>query len=154
MDPLSVTAGVIAIATVAWQSCKAAHCLVNALVEAPQAITRAKNSLIETQKTLGALGQTLTTTSESVLDPVLRTIQLDATLASTQHLCDEFTAAITRYTSHSTEERFSKRDRIMANFHESKITRLNRIWVIVKGLYPWCWRRSTCRFHARSVNSV
>jgi hypothetical protein len=99
MDPLSVTAGVITIATVAWQSCKAAHCLVNALVEAPQAITRAKNSLIETQKTLGALGQTLTTTSESVLDPVW-TIQLDATLASTQHLCDEFTAAITRYTSH------------------------------------------------------
>ena len=126
MDPLSVTAGIIAVATVAWQSCKAAHCLVNALAAAPEAITRSKNSLIETQKTLGALQQTLTTTSENVLDPILRTIQLDATLTSTQRLCDEYTAAITRYTSHSTEERFSKRDRITAYFHESKIKILHR----------------------------
>jgi hypothetical protein len=45
----------IAIATLAWQSCKAAYNLIDGLAEAPQAINRSKNSLIETQKTLDAL---------------------------------------------------------------------------------------------------
>lgn len=48
MDPLSVTASVIAITTLTWQSCKAAYDLVDGLAEAPQAIARSKNSLIET----------------------------------------------------------------------------------------------------------
>ena len=128
MDPLSVTASVIAIATLAWQSCKAAYDLVDGLAEAPQAIARSKNSLIETQKTLGALQQTLTTASEPacVFNSVLGMIELDETLKSAKRLCDEFAAAITSFTNHSTKGRFSKRDRFTINFRESKINKFNR----------------------------
>ena len=78
MDPLSVTASMIAIATLAWQSCKAAYDLIDGLAEAPQAINRSKNSLIETQKTLDTLQQTLTTASEpaSVVNSVLSIVEL------------------------------------------------------------------------------
>jgi len=126
MDPLSVTASVIAVATLAWESSKAAYDLVNRLVDAPQVIAMSKTSLTETNKTLDALQQTLTATSETDLNPVLRTVDLDGTLTSTRDLCDKFTATIMEYTSNSTGGRFSKRDRLTVAFRESKISQLNK----------------------------
>jgi hypothetical protein len=128
MDPLSVTASVIAVATLALQSCKAAYNLIDGLADAPQAVARSKTSLTETQKTLDALQQALITNSEltSVLDSVLKTIELEGMLKSVQRLCDEFTAAIASFTSHSIDGNFSKRDRIKVNLHESKIRRLDK----------------------------
>ncbi|KAH8598489.1 hypothetical protein B0O99DRAFT_669770 [Bisporella sp. PMI_857] len=107
MDPLSVTASVIAVATLAWQSCKAACDLIDGLAEAPQTIAKSKNSLVETQKTLGALQQMLTAASEpvGVFNSVLGMIELDETLESAKRLCDEFTALITGFTNHSTKEK-------------------------------------------------
>ncbi|RYP66843.1 hypothetical protein DL770_008724 [Monosporascus sp. CRB-9-2] len=128
MDPLSVTASVIAVATLALQSCKAAYNLVDGLAEAPQAIARSKASLTETQKTLGALQQTLKAgpAPDSELDVVLRTIDLNETLVSVKRLCDEYTAAIVRFTSHSTEGKFSKRDRLIVNLQESKMNKFSK----------------------------
>ncbi|RYP46383.1 hypothetical protein DL768_007400 [Monosporascus sp. mg162] len=128
MDPLSVTASVIAVSTLALQSCKAAYNLVDGLAEAPQAIARSKASLAETQKTLGALQQTLKAgpAPDSELDAVLRIIDLNETLMSAKRLCDEYTAAITRFTSHSTEGQFSKRDRVIVNFQESKMNKFSK----------------------------
>ncbi|ORY60788.1 uncharacterized protein BCR38DRAFT_487846 [Pseudomassariella vexata] len=128
MDPFSVTASVIAIATLALQSAKAAYDLVDGLAEAPLAIARSKTSLMETQKILGALQQMLTTASEpaGVIEPVLRMIELAETLKSARHVCDQFSTAIVSFTSHSTDGRFSKRDRLTVNFHEPKIHKLNK----------------------------
>lgn len=127
-DPLSVTASVIAVATLALQSCKTAYNLIDGLKEAPQAIARSKNSLTKTQKTVTALRQTLTADSEPsrVLNPILDTVDLDGTLNSVHRLCNEFATAITSFTSHSTDGKFSKRDRIAVNFHESMIKNLER----------------------------
>jgi hypothetical protein len=47
-------------------------------------------------------------------------------LKSATGLCDEFAAAITSFTNHSTEGKFSRRDRVIVNFHESKINKFNR----------------------------
>ncbi|RYP37568.1 hypothetical protein DL767_002876 [Monosporascus sp. MG133] len=128
MDPLSVTASVIAVTTLALQSCKAAYNLADGLAEAPQAIARSKASLTETQKTLGALQQTLKAGSapHSELEAVLRTIDLNETLMSAKRLCDEYTAAIARFTSHSTEGKFSKRDRLVVNLQESKMNKFSK----------------------------
>ncbi|RJE17776.1 hypothetical protein PHISCL_09887 [Aspergillus sclerotialis] len=127
-DPLSVTASVIAVATLAFQSCKATYSLIDGLAGAPQAIARSKTSFAETQTTINALQQTLTTNSEppSGLDSILGTIDLEGTLKSVQRLCDEFATAITSFTSHSTDGKFSKRDRVAVNLHESKISNLDR----------------------------
>lgn len=128
MDPLSVTASVIAVATLAWESCKAAHNLVDGLAEAPLAIARSKTSIIETQKTLTAVQEMLTAGSKpnNELNTVLQTIDLNETLASAKHLCDEYASAIARFTGHSTEDKFSKRDRVIVNLHESKIDKLSK----------------------------
>ena len=53
-------------------------------------------------------------------------IELDETLKSAKRLCDEFAATITSFTNHSTEGKFSKRDRLTINFRESKINKFNR----------------------------
>lgn len=127
-DPLSVTASVIAVATLTMQSCKAAYNLIDGLKEAPQAIARSKSSLAETEKTVQALRETLTANfgPSSGLNSTLATIDLDGTLKSVHRLCGEFATAITGFTGHSTNDRFSKRDRIAVNFHESKMRNLDR----------------------------
>ncbi|KAI1119516.1 hypothetical protein F5Y14DRAFT_6313 [Nemania sp. NC0429] len=127
MDPLSVTASVIAITTFALQSSKAAYDFVSGLAEAPQAIAKSKASLHETQKTLGALQQMLTAASEgpNAIEAVLQSIELDETLKMTKRLCDRFIESIASYTSHSTAEQFSKRDRLAIVFRESKIVKFN-----------------------------
>ncbi|KAI8633879.1 hypothetical protein F5Y19DRAFT_462118 [Xylariaceae sp. FL1651] len=117
MDPLSVTASAIAVTSLAWQSCKAAYELVDGMIEAPEAIAKSRSSLIETQKALDALHKLLETPSERAY--VLESI-------STKRVCDDFTATITRFTSHSTEGRFSKRDRLMISFSDAKIDKCNR----------------------------
>ncbi|KAF4628710.1 hypothetical protein G7Y89_g9442 [Cudoniella acicularis] len=76
MDPLSVTASTIGIATLAWQSCKAVYQLVDGLKEAPKAIAHSKKLLSETQS-----------------------------------VCDKFGETIKGSTRHSTDSRFSNRDR-------------------------------------------
>jgi hypothetical protein len=128
MDPLSLTAGVIAVATLAYQSSKAAYDVVDGLMEAPNAIADSKRLLSQTQNTLDTLTGTLTAGTETpgVLDSVLQKIKLDIALESTQCLCDEFRKTMTRYTNHSTELRFSSRDRFTVNLHESKITKFNK----------------------------
>lgn len=126
MDPLSVTASVIAVTTLAWQSCKAAYDFVDGLAEAPRAIDQSKNSLIETQKTLTALQGALKAPEHATaLNSVLQTIELDGTLKSVQHVCDEFIIAIRGFTTHSTDGKLSKRDRLTVTLHESKITKFN-----------------------------
>jgi septal ring factor EnvC (AmiA/AmiB activator) len=127
MDPLSVTASVIAIATFALQSSKAAYDFVNGLAEAPQAIARSRASLHETQKTLSTLQRMLTTASEppNAIEAVLRTIELDETLKTTKCLCDQFIDTLASITSHSTAGQFSKRDRFAVIIHESKIAKFN-----------------------------
>jgi hypothetical protein len=128
MDPLSVTASAIGIATFAWQSCKAAHDLVDGLTEAPETIAHSKKLFFETQRTLEGLKDTLTSGSEpsSILDSVLQKIKLDTALVSTKGLCDRFGKEIQTFTKHSTDLRFSKRDRLAVSFHESKINRFNQ----------------------------
>jgi len=127
MDPVSLTASVIAFSTLAVQSCKATYDLIDGLAGAPQAIANSKTLLSETQKTLDTLGQTLITGPEtsSTLTSALRMIELDNTLKSTKSLCDEFSMTIAKFTRHSTESKFSKRDRFTVNFHENEINKFN-----------------------------
>ena len=126
MDPLSVTAGVIAVMTAALQSCRVAYNAIDKLKEAPQVIAKSKSSLLK-QKSLDTLQQVIWTTSEpSVLDSLLQKIDLKGTLTSVHGLCDEFAAAIEASTRHSTEGTFSKRDRVRTTFHEPKLMKLGR----------------------------
>ncbi|KAK4097986.1 hypothetical protein N658DRAFT_499850 [Parathielavia hyrcaniae] len=127
MDPLSVTASVITVATIALQSVKALYDVIDGLVDAPHSVSQSKSLLSQTQTTLGTLRRTLETNSASdAVDSVLEEIELSKALESTQSLCQDFATTLTRFTSHSTDLRFSTRDRVIVQFNESKIKRLNR----------------------------
>lgn len=128
MDPLSLTASVIAVATLAWQSTKEAYGIVDGLVGAPNVIADSKRLLSQTQNTLDTLRDTLTTDTGTpgVLESVLQKIKLDSTLESVQCLCGEFGETLKGYTRHSTDSRYGKRDRLIVNLHGSKIARFNK----------------------------
>ncbi|ETS78636.1 hypothetical protein PFICI_10698 [Pestalotiopsis fici W106-1] len=128
MDPLSVTASVIAVATLAAQSVQAAYQVIDGLAQVPQAIANSKIILLETQSTLDALNGTLNENldKQAQFEPLLQMLALDRALGSTQDLCTKFGSTIAKYTRHSTELRFSNRDRILLNLHESHITNFNQ----------------------------
>ena len=67
-----------------------------------------------------------TNSASGAVDSVLNEVELSKALESTQSLCQEFTTTLTRFTSHSTDLRFSTHDRFIIQFNESKIKRLNR----------------------------
>jgi hypothetical protein len=115
------------VATAALQSAKALYDVVDGLVDAPRFVSQSRSLLSQTQTTLGALTRTLESNSAAgAVDSVLKEIGLSKALESTDFLCQEFTTAITRFTSHSTDSRFSTRDRFVVRFKESKINGLNK----------------------------
>lgn len=128
MDPLSITANVIAVATLAWQSCKSVHGLIDGLADAPRFIADSKSVLSETRNTLDSLKGMLEMHAQtpSVLGHALQKISLDFALQSTQRLCDEFSHTIAMYTSRSTDSTLARRDRLAVNLHESKFNKLNK----------------------------
>ncbi|KAK7991026.1 hypothetical protein PG990_015306 [Apiospora arundinis] len=127
MDPVSITASAIAFAGLVVTSVQAAYKAIDGLAEAPQAIVNAKTLLAGTQDSLNTLTSTLTATrdTQAKFGSVLRLIDLGKTLKSTEELCNKFKSKITEYTKHSTDSRFSNRDKITVHIHESEITRFN-----------------------------
>lgn len=127
MEPLGATASVIAVAGLAAQSARAVYQVMDGLIEAPHAIANSKALVAGTQDSLNSLAGTLTTSPETQarFGSVLRSIDLEKTLKSTQELCDRFHTAITGYTRHSTDARFSNRDRMLVNLHEQQIAQFN-----------------------------
>lgn len=114
MDPLSITASVIAVATAALQTAKALYDVVDGLVDAPHSVSQSKSLLSQTQTTLGTLTRTLETNSASgAVGSVLKDIEFGKALESTQSLFQEFATTLTRLTGHSTDLRFSTRDRFI-----------------------------------------
>jgi hypothetical protein len=127
MDPLSITASAIAIATLAAQSCKQTYSLISGLTDAPQSIANSQRLLIQTEDSLVALEQFLTNNKASnILESTLRAISLKKTLKSTHDICNEFSAAVVGVTKHSTDTRFSIRDRVSVHLKEAKINRFNQ----------------------------
>jgi hypothetical protein len=127
MDPLSITASVIAVATAALQSAKALYDVIDGLVDAPHSVLQSKSLLSQTQTTLDTLRRTLEAGSASGADDsVLEEMELSKALESTRSLCQEFSTTLTGITRHSTDSRFSTRDRFSVQFNEPKIKRLNR----------------------------
>lgn len=130
MDPLSITTGVIGVVTFAAQSCQVTYNCIASLVGAPKAIESSKNLLIGTERSLTLLreiiprGRPESETSRA-LQVALQKFRLQSTVQSTQILCDQFRATIQRITRHSTNARFSKRDRIVATLRDMDIKKFN-----------------------------
>ena len=122
---LGVTASVIAVTTLAWDSSKRLYDLVDGLNNAPEAISHTKANLSTTQSALQTLKQNLTTENSAAFDTLLQRFRVAEALEALHKECDRFSRKIKTYTKHSKDATFSKRDRIIVNFHESEINQFN-----------------------------
>lgn len=127
MDPLSITASVIAIATLTAQSCKQTYSLISGLTDAPQSIAHSRRLLVQTEDSLVALEQLFTNNqTSSILESTLRAIGIEKTLKSTHDVCSGFGTAVADVTKHSNDAKFSVRDRVSVHLKEGKINRFNQ----------------------------
>lgn len=124
-EVLGVTASVIAVTTLAWNSSKRLYELVDALSNAPEAISHTKDSLSTTQSALQTLKHNLNTEKSGAFDALLQRFRVAEVLESSHKECDRFGRKIGTYTQHSKEATFSKRDRFIVTFHESEIKQFN-----------------------------
>jgi archaellum component FlaC len=122
---LDTAAGVIAVAGLAWSSSKALYDLVSSLSDVPDSIANLKDGLSQTQNALETLQETIKSNQMEAIEELLKKVKIEEALKATQALCDDFSNTIKKYTSHSTDTKFSKRDRLTVNFHESKITQFS-----------------------------
>ena len=124
-EALGVTASVIAVTTLAWDSSKKLYELIDGLSNAPEAISHTKANLSTTQSALQTLKQNLTTENSADFDTLLQRFRVAETLEGSHKECDRFSRKIETYTKHSKDATFSKRDRFIVNFHESEINQFN-----------------------------
>ena len=124
-EALGVTAGVITVATLAWESSKKLYELVDKLSDVPQSISHTKSNLSTTQSAIETLKLDLATGDSALFDALLQKLRMAEALEGSGKECDMFGQKIETYTKHSKDGTFSKRDRLIVNFHESEINRFN-----------------------------
>lgn len=123
VDPLSITAGIIAVAGLAYNSCRALNDTIRGLKDVP-------DTLKSLQSSLGAF--------ETVVEPLERDLEglensglsdeqqaslraLDPVLRSCRTVCDDFARRLVELTSHSDEHRVAKLDRLRLHFYDGDI---------------------------------
>lgn len=124
-EVLAVAGSVITVATLAWDSTKKLHGLVDALKDAPKAIAHTKFILSSMDSTLVTLKHTLDTEKSAAFEAALQGTRLADALEGSQQECDRFGKKFQTYTKHSKDTTVSKRDRFTLNIHESEINRFN-----------------------------
>jgi hypothetical protein len=120
-DPLSMAASLVAVTSLALTSTQILYNAIDSLVNAPQTIANVKNDLGAVQTVLQSLSKVLEDRQAPAVESVLNQMGLNFALKSCKTVCDDFAATIAKYTSHSTEARFAKRDRLTVSFRKSKI---------------------------------
>lgn len=115
-DPLSVAASLIAVVGLAWTSTQALHDAIDSWVGAPQTISNIKNELETLKAVLQALQRLFKDVQTPAVDSVLVDMKVRSVLQSCQDVCDDFKALVTKWTRHSTEGKFSKRDKLAVTF--------------------------------------
>jgi uncharacterized protein YoxC len=122
-DPLSITASVIAVATLAYSSSKKLYEFVQSIQEAPKTLKDMNSDLAALQKVLNSLIEQLTTTPVEDVSVGLKGCLEDIkpSLKGCSEACDEFNAKLAKITSHSTEDHTSKRDKIKLQFQDKEI---------------------------------
>ena len=124
-EALSVTAGVISVATLAWESSKKLYELIDKLRVLPKAITHTKSILSITQNAIETLKVDLATGDSALFDAVLQRFRMAETLEGSRKECDALRQKIETYIKHSKDGTFGKRDRLTVSLHESEINRFN-----------------------------
>lgn len=117
-DPVGTAASVLAVVSAAYSSARTLYELIDGLENAPKAIAEMKIEIAEVQKVLQSLEPTLKE-KPATLAPVFTAIEGAASACNV--VTEDCTQTIEKYTTHSKDGSFSKRDRLTVTFRKSKL---------------------------------
>ncbi|KAI9656948.1 MAG: hypothetical protein M1831_004496 [Alyxoria varia] len=119
VEPFSTVAGAIGVADVALSSIKQLYDLLESIRGAHQAINATQQELDVVQETLASLKSALDTRSAAEINIAA----FETVVRSCADDCDQFRQRLVSWTSHSSEEKISLRDRVQVGFlSQRKIT--------------------------------
>jgi hypothetical protein len=122
-DPLSITAGVIAVVGFAYLSCKALNDTISSFRNAPRMLSDLRGDLDTIQDLLQSLNDALNGVENSALSADKKScfVNLQPAIKGCQATCDGFAAKLFKITSHSNADRVSLLDRGRLQFNEKEI---------------------------------
>jgi hypothetical protein len=125
-DPLSITAGVIAVAGLAYSSAKTLNEAITSFLNAPKVLQDIGKDLQILQNLLQALQQSLNGVPNTNLSENERACfeSLRPALEACKGICDDFSAKLSKMTSHSQGDKVNWWDRARLHFNEKDVALL------------------------------
>jgi hypothetical protein len=123
-DPLSITAGVVAVATLAYSSSKILYQTISDIQDDPEAFTHLKTDVETLCGTISSLKQELEKRDAKVTlsDSQKSNLQeIQPTLDACRSACDAFKSKVDSVMRHSKDGRTSLRDKLKLQFQEKEI---------------------------------
>lgn len=123
IDPLSITASVISVTSLAYQSCKALRNLIKGLTNAPDTLKALYNTLETFENVTKSLQNELDGLEDSALSPDQKDSlrALEPVMRHCNTVCDAFGTRLAELTSHSDQDHITWVDRFRLRFNDSDI---------------------------------
>lgn len=123
MSGLEITAGVIAVASLAYQSTKSLYELIDGIVKAPNQLKVLKKDLDAVKNLLETIQTAMEGTSdEDLSEGVKKCLQdVQPSIKGLEDACNEFSAKLSRITRHSTADRTRFDDKLKLQFQDKDI---------------------------------
>lgn len=123
IEPLSITASVIGVTRLTYDSCKALNHIIKGLKNAPASLEALQKGLNSFEAVIKPLEQDFADVDDPDLSPHQRASlgALQPVLQLCRTACDGFSERLTELTSHSDDNRFALRDRFRLHFNDSDI---------------------------------
>lgn len=125
-DPFSITAGVVAVASFAYSSCKTLNDTIKGFLNAPKILNDARKDLDAIQNLLQSLVGVLNGVQNSALSPNQQAcfINLKPAIQHCEATCSGFAARLSQITSRSGPDHVNWFDRARIHFNDNDISLL------------------------------
>ncbi|KAF3764680.1 hypothetical protein M406DRAFT_331005 [Cryphonectria parasitica EP155] len=123
IEPLSITASVIGITRLTFDSCKTLNDTIKGIKRAPSKLKDLETSLDAFQKVIKPFEEDLVNREDAALSPdqLANLRALEPVMLYCRDICNKFTKRVSELTSHSDENHMAWRDRLRLNFNDSEI---------------------------------
>lgn len=122
-ETVGLAAGIVALAQLAYDSCKKLNDTIQGFRNAPEKLSDLRGDLGTLQQLIESLKTTFGRVGDTPMPPGRREVfeGLKPVMQGCQILCDEFTKRLSELTSHSDADHISKRDRVQLHFNDTDI---------------------------------
>lgn len=123
IEPLSITASVISVTCLAYESCKALRNIIKGLANAPETLKGLHKSLETFENVTKLLQHDLDGLEDSAFSPDQTDSlkALEPAMRDCKTVCDAFAAKLAELTSHSNQDHVAWIDRFRLRFNDSDV---------------------------------